>query len=133
MTDIGRNDRMTPKKEDALVALACTTSTAEAAARIRVTERTLRRWMESEVFMTAYREQARKNSAKAHSALMDGQLEAVKVLRGALTAESATVRIRAASRLLEIGLKVRDDDVEERLADLERNLLKHEQEAEAKS
>lgn len=122
MTETSRNDRMTPKKEDALIALASTTSTAAAATRAGVTERTLRRWMESDVFMDAYRDQARKNSAQAHSALMAGQLEAAEVLRTALTVESATVRIRAASRLLEIGLKVTDDDLDQRLRDLEREV-----------
>lgn len=120
VTDTGRNDRLTRKQETALAALAFTNSTREAAQRAGVSERTLRRWMHSDAFMDAYREQARKNSGQAHSALMAAQLEAVEVLRNALKAEAVGVRIRAASRILEIGLKVRDEDLELRLVELER-------------
>ena len=116
VTDTGRNDRLTRKQEAALASLAFTNSTREAAQRAGVSERTLRRWMHSD----AYREQARKNSGQAHSALMAAQLEAVEVLRNALKAETVGVRIRAASQILEIGLKIRDDDLELRLVELER-------------
>ncbi|WP_314324643.1 hypothetical protein [Paenarthrobacter ilicis] len=70
--------------------------------------------------MAAYRVQTREANAQALQALMAAQQEAVQVLREGLTADSIATRVRAASRLLEIGLKVRDHDIEERLEELER-------------
>lgn len=120
MTENSQNDRLTRKQFAALDALAVTSSTREAAARAGVAERTLRRWMGQGAFMAAYRAQARELNAQALQTLMAAQQEAVQVLRDGLTAESEATRVRAASRLLEIGLKVRDHDIEERLNELER-------------
>lgn len=116
----GENVSLTRKQDAALIALAFTNSVREAAEKAGVSERTLHRWMQAGPFIVAYRDQARRNSGQAHSALMDAQLEAVQVLRKALRADAVGVRIRAASRLLEVGLKVRDEDLELRLEELER-------------
>ncbi len=120
MTEIARNDRLTRNQLAGLEALALTSSTREAAGRVGVSERTLRRWMGQPEFMAAYRVQTREANAQALQALMAAQQEAVQVLREGLTADSIATRVRAASRLLEIGLKVRDHDIEERLEELER-------------
>ncbi|MGO4144146.1 hypothetical protein AB4Y77_03600 [Paenarthrobacter sp. YAF11_1] len=120
MTEIGQNDRLTRNQLAGLEALAVTSSTREAAARVGVSERTLRRWMGQAAFMAAYRAQTREVSAHALQSLMAAQQEAVQVLRDGLAADSIPTRIRAASRLLEIGLKVREHDIEERLEELER-------------
>jgi hypothetical protein len=122
LTESGQNVRLTRKQFAALDALAVTSSAREAAARAGVTERTLRRWMGQEAFMAAHRAQARELNAQALQSLMAAQQEAVQVLREGLAAESMATRVRAASRLLEIGLKLREHDTEERLIELERKV-----------
>lgn len=115
-----RDARLTKKQLDALHALAVSSTTKEAAEKAGVNERTLRRWLASETFMRRYREQSREVSGQALSALRSAQVQAVEVLREGLTSSVPAVRVRSASRLLEYGLRIRDHDIEERLAELER-------------
>ncbi|MBM7780456.1 helix-turn-helix domain-containing protein [Arthrobacter tumbae] len=120
MSGNDRNARLSRKQEAALAALAVVGSTKEAAERVGVAESTVRRWFASEPFREAYRQQSRELNGEALDDLRMAQKEAVRVLRAGLSAESPATQVRAASRLLEVGLKIRDDDIEARLADLER-------------
>ncbi|WP_026535328.1 hypothetical protein [Arthrobacter sp. H14] len=118
---MAESGRLSQKQASALVALAVTANVPDAAKQAGIGERTLRRWLaDDDRFAGAYREQSRSGAGQAVSALLSAQLQAVEVLRAGLTAGGAADRIRAASRLLEFGLKVRDLDIEERLAQLER-------------
>lgn len=129
MAGTGRDVRLTRKQHDALRALAVTSTTREAAEQSGVSERTMRRWLQQDGFLTEYRAMSREANSQASSALMHAQLEAVAVLRAGLKAKSEATRVRAASRLLEIGLKVADDDLEERITGLERRAETWEQSA----
>lgn len=123
MTESVQNDRpLSPQQERALIELALVNSNARAAEAAGVSERTVRRWAQQPAFMAAFREKARQNSEHATGALRAAQLQAVNVLWEQLTDDSPTVKYRAASRLLEIGIQLREHDVDERLAELERVL-----------
>jgi hypothetical protein len=123
MTENAQNDRpLSPQQERALIELALVNSTARAAEAAGVSERTVRRWAQQPAFMAAFREQARQNSEHAAGALRSAQLQAVSVLWEQLNGDSETVKFRAASRLLEVGMQLREHDVDERLVELERVL-----------
>jgi hypothetical protein len=97
-----------------------TGGTAEAAADAAgVSGRTLRRWQLSAEFADAMRSEARESFRQAHTQLLAAQLEAVQVLRQGLCTGSPAGRIRAARTLLELGFKVGEDDLDERLERLE--------------
>lgn len=120
MTNSDHTARLNKRQADALAALATTGSNREAAEQAGVNERTLRRWLNDPRFMSEYRRQSREISGRAISAVMAAQVEAVQALRAGLRDESADVRVRAASRLLDLGLKLRDVDLEARISELER-------------
>lgn len=120
VTDTAGNVALSRRQEDALNALVITSTTRDAAVQAKVNERTLQRWMTRPDFMHEYRRRSREISGRAISAVMAAQLEAVQALRAGLRDESADVRVRAASRLLDIGLKLRDVDIEARISELER-------------
>lgn len=130
MTETGRNV-LSRKQETALIALAVGGSVAEAAQRANVSERTVTRWLGTDAFRAEYRAQAQETSRQALTAVLTGQRRAVEVLLRGLDSDTDAVRVRAATRILELGLKLKDDDVEERLTDLEQKLRHREQEAEA--
>lgn len=91
----------------------------DAAKAAGVGEKTLRRWLASEPFASAYRAAAREAAREATSALLAAQREAVQVLRSCLQEGSAATRVRAARALLELGVRVSADDLDERLSQLE--------------
>ncbi|MHA7283513.1 hypothetical protein [Arthrobacter sp. TMS2-4] len=120
MTGNDQNDRLTPQQQQAVIELALCNNTGKAAVRAGVTERTIRRWIHQPPFRAAFREQARQNSEQSLEALRAAQLQAVNVLWEQLNDDSETVKFRAASRLLEAGIQLREQDVDERLSELER-------------
>lgn len=116
------NGRLTRVQERALAALLATRTLVEAAEVSGVSERTLRRWMASEPFAATYRTEARASAREAVSAVLAAQREAVEVLRTQMHTGAPATRVRAAVALLGLGVKVREDDVEERLAELEQEV-----------
>lgn len=62
---------------------------------------------------------------------MVAQREAVEVLRGCLHDGSPATRVRAARALLELGVRVHSDDLDERLTEPEREVTRWEQPPEA--
>jgi hypothetical protein len=115
--DTGRN--LTAAQLHALGVLLTGGTAEEAAAAAQVTLRTLRRWQAQAEFSDALREFARAGFRDARSQLLAAQAEAVQVLRQALRTGSPAERIRAARTILELGLKVAEDDFDERLERLE--------------
>ncbi|UFU06995.1 helix-turn-helix domain-containing protein [Ruania halotolerans] len=112
---MARGDRPTRIQERAIAALLACRTLEEAAHESGVSVRTLRRWLDSEPFASLYRDQARRAAREAVSALLSGQREAVEVLRGALHTGTPATQVRAARALLELGVRAREDDVDERL------------------
>lgn len=113
------SDRLSRVQARALTALMCERTITAAATKAGCSERTLRRWLSSEPFALAFRAAARESVREATTALLACQLEAVSVLRAALVGGTPADRVRAARALLELGAKVTEIDLDERLRQLE--------------
>ena len=123
LANVSRRDQLqnlTAPQYRALTVLLTGGSSEAAAEAAGVSGRTLRRWQLSAEFADAMRGEARESFRQAHTQLLAAQLEAVQALRQALRAGSPAGRIRAARTLLELGLKVADGEIDERLQRLER-------------
>ncbi len=112
--------KLTPKQVRALEVLAETGDLAAAAASVNVSDRTLRRWRSTDAWCSAYAVVLRERGAAARDRLVGAMPKAVTALERALTGGTAATRVRAAKVVLELGLDAMDDDVEERLARLEK-------------
>lgn len=110
---------LTAKQLHALGVLLTGGTAEQAAAAAKVTLRTLRRWQAQAEFQDAQREFARNSFRDASTQLLAAQAEAVQVLWQALRTGSQAEKIRAARTILALGLKVAEDDLEERLRQLE--------------
>jgi hypothetical protein len=91
----------------------------EAAAAAQVTVRTLRRWRAADEFQNALREFARASFRQAHSQLMGLVGEALATLAEMNRTGTPAIRTRAALALVDLGIKVADGDLDERLERLE--------------
>jgi hypothetical protein len=108
----------------ALAALLSSRTVVEAATAAGVNERTIRRWLATEAFSTAYRAAARTVAREATTAVLAAQSEAVEVVRAALADPNPTVRLRAAGQLLDLGVRFAEDDMADRLAQLEQEVAR---------
>lgn len=115
---------LSPAQQRAVLVLVATGSTSEAATAAGVTDRSVRRWLASDDFRAAYRAASRTAAGEALSRLLSAQSRAVQTLLDCLTAPSHATRVRAARALLEIGARAIDDDLDERLDELEREVAK---------
>jgi HEAT repeat protein len=82
--------------------------------------RTLRWWRQSTTFQQALRASARQAASEASSRLIGAQGEAVVAMLQALHSPSESVRLRAATTIIELAQKAACDDTDQRLTDLER-------------
>jgi len=112
-------DRLTRVQHRAVAALLTSRTVEQAATTAGVGERTVRRWLADPAFTEAYRLEARTAARGAMSDLLAGQREAVATLRRALVEGSPAQQVRAARALLEVGVRVREDDSDERLSAVE--------------
>jgi transposase len=103
----------------AIIVLLATGSPSQAAEAVGVSLRTVRRWQASRSFAEALRDAARDSAGEALSQLLAAGAEAVEALREAVRTGSPALRVRAAQILLENGLKVAGDDLDQRIAKLE--------------
>lgn len=125
MTVDGRPaDVLTDHQRRAIACLVIEPTRANAARRAGVSERTMRRWLSRVEFASEYRRQAREASEVAISATMAAQSAALAVLVEVMQAPEATAaaRVRAARAVLEVGLRLRDHEVDDRLDDLEQEV-----------
>lgn len=110
-----------PTRDLAASLLAGGATFKDAAAGAQMGERTLRRWFAEDADFRS--EVATLRAAMVSAAagrLADGMTEAADVLRKLMTNEDANVRLKAAAKVVELGLKVRNqDEIEERLAAVE--------------
>jgi hypothetical protein len=100
-SEVAESRLLTPKQRLAVEALLASPSRAVAAAACGVNERTLLRWIKLPAFATAYRAAARAQFTDAQAQLKAASRDATEVLRGALTAEDADLRVRAAAAILD--------------------------------
>jgi len=116
------DDRLSRIQSRALAALLTSRTILEAATTAGVSERTLRRWLTQPEFASTYRSAAREAASEAVSSLLAAQREAVDVLVACLHDGTPATRVRAARCLLELGVRVGETDVDERLQLLEREV-----------
>jgi hypothetical protein len=107
-------------KPAALVILARGGTSEQAAQVAGVSGRTVRRWMTDPDFAAEVREARTEILSGAVGQLVAGAVEAVTVLREALTDDSTRNRVLAAKTLLDGVLALRESlDLEQRIAALE--------------
>lgn len=122
------NERFSRGQRAALTALLVTPSLRAAAQTAGVGASTLRRWLAQPEFQEEYRRLSREAHQQAVSAVLSAQHEAVTVLVRLMGSRSADARLRAASKLLDLGHRIADDDLDQRLTRLEEIAKQQEQE-----
>jgi hypothetical protein len=117
---LGHGEKLTRKQEQAIGALLSEQTLAGAAEKVGVNEVTLRRWLKLPDFLAAYREARREVVEKSVAQLQQSSWAASTTLLRLLAADSESVRLRAATAILEhAGRGVELLDLEERLTALE--------------
>jgi hypothetical protein len=116
---MAESDMLSAVQRRAIVVLFATGSPAKAAVAVEVSLRTVRRWQASPVFAEALRDAARGSAGEALSHLLAAGVEAVEALRETVRTGSPALRVMAAQILLENGLKVAGDDLDQRPSRLE--------------
>ena len=116
----GHGEKLTRKQEQAIGALLTEQTLATAAERAGVSEATLRRWLKLPEFLASYRDARRQVMEKAVAQLQQASWAAATTLLKLLGSPSDSVRLRAATAILEQANKgVEMLDFEERLTALE--------------
>ena len=117
---IGHGEKLTRKQEQAISALLSEATLGAAAERVGVNEITLRRWLKQEEFKAAFRAARREVVEKGISLVQQGSTAASATLLRLLNSPSDSVRLRAATAILDHANKgVELLDFEERLTRLE--------------
>lgn len=111
---------LSPLQQRAVPVVLASRSAAEAAERVGVSKRTVRRWLADDTFAEAVRDAGRAAARQAATQLLGAQQRAVATLVAALDDAAGAVRVRAASVLLEAGRLAVGDDLAERVEALER-------------
>jgi hypothetical protein len=117
---IGHGEKLTRKQDQAIGALLTEQTIAAAAEKVGVGEATLRRWLKLPEFLAAYREARREVMEKTMAQLQQASWASGTTLIKLLGASSESIRLRAATEILNQankGLELLDH--EERLAALE--------------
>jgi hypothetical protein len=111
---------LNPAQVRALSSLLENGSPKRAGTSAGVSERTVRRWSESEAFRAEYRRRAQSLADDAHVDLLAASAQAVQCLRAAMTNGTPATKVRAARAVLELAARLSDEDLAVRLAELER-------------
>lgn len=113
---------LTVRQRAAIVALLVATNRAEAANRAGVSERTLTRYLADPTFRTEYRTAARDAAETAVNRILGAQERAIDTLLDVMGDGTPAARQRAARAVLEVGLRLADEDIDRRLSEVERRL-----------
>ena len=115
--------KLKPKQEEAIIALLANRSVEEAARTVKLTPRTLYRWLKERDFDAAYRQARRAAFGQCTARLQQASGAAVSAVLKILVDLSgpASTRLRAADLVLSHAAKaIEIEDIEARVADLER-------------
>jgi hypothetical protein len=119
----GNVTKLKPKQEEAIMALLSNRTVEDAARVVKITPRTLYRWLNEPGFDAAYRQARRTAFGQCTARLQQASGAAVSVLLRVLTdpATPAAVKVRAADSVLHHAEKSSEiEDIEARVAELER-------------
>jgi hypothetical protein len=122
----GNVTKLKPKQEEAILALLSNRTVEDAARAVKITPRTLYRWLNEPGFDAAYRQARRAAFRQGAARLQQASSAAVSVLLRVLAdpATPAAVKVRAADSVLNHAAKALEiediEDIEARVAELER-------------
>jgi hypothetical protein len=119
--------RVSQFRARAVTALVTTESLTAAATASGLSERTLRRYLAEPEFRQQYRAAAREQAQQAASAVLAASLKAVEVLAQCMDTGTPATKTRAARVVLDLALRIVDDDVAARLDLLEAEVRKWDQ------
>ncbi len=113
------NEQFTRNQRAALTALVVSPNVRAAAQNAGVGVSTLRRWLTEAEFQAEHRRLARESQREAVSVVLAAQREAVLTLIRVMRSSDAHGSLRAAVKLLELGHRLGEDDLDQRVARLE--------------
>lgn len=122
---MGHGNKLSRKKEQAIVALLEAPTVREAAERVSISPTTLYKWMSLPEFDRAYRQARREAMAVAIARLQRASSEAVRTLEEVMADVEATPasRVTAARAVLDLALKATEiEQIEERLTIIEKQV-----------
>ena len=121
----GHGEKFTCKQEAALAALAAYPTIEEASQACGVSVSTLKRWLQREDFRAGLRAAGRRLLDASLDDLIRASRRAVAVLVEAMESEKETIRVKAATTLLDRAVQATQVfDLETRLESLEQALLR---------
>ena len=115
--------KLTPKQEEAVLALLTNQGVDNAARAVGIAPRTLYRWMNEPVFDKAYRKARRDAFGQGTARLQQASSAAVSSILKIMVDQhaAASTKLRAAELVLTHGAKaIEIEDVEARVSELER-------------
>jgi DNA-binding transcriptional MerR regulator len=118
----GHGEKFGRQKELAIAALLAVPTLGEAAQVCGVSERTLRRWLQDEIFAQRYRRERTRMLESAVNLLRRKSMAAVETLTEVADDKQspAGARVSAARSLIELAIKGAEvQDLEERITELE--------------
>ena len=119
----GNGSKLTPKQEEAILALLTAQGVDNAARAIGIGPRTLYRWMNEPLFDKAYRKARRDAFGQGTARLQQAAGAAVSSVLKIMVDQHtpASTKLRAADLVLSHGAKaIEMEDIEARVAELER-------------
>jgi hypothetical protein len=119
----GNVTKLRPKQEEAILALLTNRGVENAARAVKITPRTLYRWLQEPAFGKAYRKARRDAFGQGTARLQQASSAAVStVLKIMLDQHApASTKLRAADLVLTHGAKaIEIEDIDERVSELER-------------
>ena len=125
----GHGEKLSRKKEQAVMALITEPTIKAAADKIGITTATLYKWLKLPEFRSAYMEAKRETVSVAITRLQQVAVEAVDALRSIMNDpnKAASARVAAARTILEMAIKaVEIEDLEVRIEELERVMAQKE-------
>lgn len=116
---VGVRPELSIPQRRALDALVATGNLNDAAQAAGVTGRTLRRWRQTGAWRMAYRTAVREVADGATGELLALSVEATAVLRSTLRSGTEAEKARCARYVVDTMLAIGDDDIAQRLDELE--------------
>jgi len=107
----GHGEELSRCQERAIIALLERRTIKEAAEQTKISERTLRRWLQRPEFQAAYRAAQAKLLEDATAILQHASLKAASTLYDCLNSGKESDRIRAAAIILDLAEKAVERDV----------------------